>query len=639
MSRFTTTHSPLRLFVFLLVFPVLLLATACHEEGQVEVSGFTLEGVESIDESRLKSVLATRESSWLPWGRKAYFDRAEFDADIKRIEAFYADRGFPDARVTSFDVALNDDQTKVDLTLVIDEGSPVIVEEIRFVGLENVQADRIEWLKDRLAQKEGQPRDNELLTLSRGAVLDEVRDRGYPHASVRMTESPGTTPATRVVTIHADLGTRAVFGPIDVQGNEKIDEDVILDQLTFAPGERYRLGQIQESTRRLYGLELFQFVTIEELDLESESSVVPLRVTVTEGDQQRFRFSVGYGSEEKARATVEYRNLNFLGGARTAGAQAKWSSLDRGASLNFGEPNLFSKIAFNARAENWYFDQPLYDLETRGGRLTLSRRFGQRGPLSRGREVTTVSGGYLLEYEDYTVAQAALDDPDFRDTLIALGLNPVTGRGEGWLAALVFDVNRNTTENLLDARGGYVVSAHLEKAGIGGDFNYLESTAEGRHYLNLADRAVIATRVRAATLGGTDTPDKDIPFFKRYFLGGSQSMRGWGRFEVSPLTANGLPIGGYTSLETTIEARVPVTENIGAVAFLDGGNVWADTYDFDLGDMRYAVGGGLRYRTPVGPIRVDVGWQLTPNELLVIDGNPFSEQRRWRIHFSVGQAF
>jgi len=204
---------------------------------------------------------------------------------------------------------------------------------------------------------------------------------------------------------------------------------------------------------------------------------------------------------------------------------------------------------------------------------------------------------------------------------------------------VVFDVNRNTTENLLDARRGYVVSAHAEQAGLGGDYSYLETTAEGRHYWNLNERAVIASRVRAATLGGTDAPERDIPFFKRYFLGGSQSLRGWGRFEVAPLTPDGLPIGGYTSFESTVEVRVPVTANIGGVVFVDGGNVWPGTHDFNLGDLRYDVGGGLRYRTPVGPLRVDLGWQLTRIDSLVIDGRPSSEQRRWRLHFSVGQAF
>lgn len=605
----------------------------------MQVSGFTIEGVESIDKSRLESVLATRKSSWIPWGTKRYFDRAQFDADLKRIAAFYADRGFPDARVASFDVKLNDDQTKVDLTLVVEEGAPIIVEEIRFAGFEGVQARALERLEGRLSQKEGQPRDNELLTLSRSAVLDELRDRGYPHASVRLTEGAGTGPRDRVITIVAERGKLSTFGDIEIVGNAQVSEGVIRDQLTFVPGDRYRLGQVQESTRRLYGLELFQFVTIEPIAPDPGSDSVRMRVTVTEGKQQRVRFTAGYGSEEHARATVNYRHVNFFGGARTAGAEAKWSSLDRGAAINFGEPNLFSKIALNARAENWFFDQPLYELETKGGRATLSRRFGQSGPLSRDRSVTTVSGGYLLEYEDYTVDQALLDDPTSRTLLISLGLNPETGRGEGWLAALVFDVNRNTTENLLDARRGYVLSGHLEKAGVGGDFNYLEATAEGRHYWNLADRAVVASRVRAAGLGGTDTPDTEIPFFKRYFIGGAQSLRGWGRFEVAPLTPDGLPIGGFTSLESTIEVRVPITASIGGVAFIDAGNVWPGTFDFNVTDLRYAAGGGLRYLTPVGPIRVDVGYQLTPIKGLVIDGKPASEQRRWRIHFSVGQAF
>jgi outer membrane protein assembly factor BamA len=395
---------------------------------------------------------------------------------------------------------------------------------------------------------------------------------------------------------------------------------------------------VQESTRRLYGLELFQFVAIEEIDPDPASNVVRMRVTATEGKHQRLRGTVGYGSEEHARVTGNYRHVNFLGGARTAGVEGKWSSLDRGAALTFGDPNIFSKLALNMRVENWFFDQPTYELETKGGRATLTRRFGRSGALSQDRSVTTLSGGYLFEYEDYVVFPEALADPKFRPTLIALGLDPRTGRAEGRLSAVLADFNRNTTQNLLDARRGYVLSAHVEKAGLGGDYNYFETTAEGRHYWNLNDRAVLATRVRAAALGGTDAPDTDIPFFKRYFLGGSQSLRGWGRFEVSPL-AEGYPIGGLTSLETMIELRVPVTTNIGGVVFFDAGNVWPDTYDFNLGDMKYDVGAGIRYRTPVGPIRFDAGWQLTKIEGLIINGDPRNNDRRWRLHFSVGQAF
>jgi outer membrane protein assembly factor BamA len=268
----------------------------------------------------------------------------------------------------------------------------------------------------------------------------------------------------------------------------------------------------------------------------------------------------------------------------------------------------------------------------------MTRRFGQSGALSQDRSVTTISGGYLLEYEDYVVLPEALTDPLFRPTLITLGLDPRTGRAEGWLSAVVMDFNRNTTQNLLDARRGHVLSAHVEKAGISGDYNYLETTAEVRHYLNLKERAVIASRVRAGALGGTDNPDIEIPFFKRYFLGGSQSLRGWGRLEVAPLS-EGHPIGGLTSLEAMVELRVPVTTNIGGVVFFDGGNVWPEKYDFNLDDMKYDVGAGIRYRTPVGPLRFDFGWQLTKIPGLIINGDPKNNDRRWRIHFSVGQAF
>src|SRR5258706_8572298 len=100
-------------------------AAACKEEGAILVHSLHIQGAKAVDTGQLKNALATRESSWIPWGRKAYFDRSRFDADLKRVQAFYADRGYPDARVISFDVKLNDKQDQVDLTVTIDEGEPV----------------------------------------------------------------------------------------------------------------------------------------------------------------------------------------------------------------------------------------------------------------------------------------------------------------------------------------------------------------------------------------------------------------------------------------------------------------------------------------------------------------------------------
>jgi outer membrane translocation and assembly module TamA len=128
-----------------------------------------------------------------------------------------------------------------------------------------------------------------------------------------------------------------------------------------------------------------------------------------------------------------------------------------------------------------------------------------------------------------------------------------------------------------------------------------------------------------------------VPFFKRYFLGGATNLRGWGRFDVSPLSGSGLPIGGQTMMNFSGEVRVPLTGSMGGVLFLDGGNVWRDPWDFNLNDLRYDVGVGLRYNTRIGPLRVDFGQQINPIPGLLVNGDP--EKRHFRVHFSIGQAF
>jgi outer membrane translocation and assembly module TamA len=127
-----------------------------------------------------------------------------------------------------------------------------------------------------------------------------------------------------------------------------------------------------------------------------------------------------------------------------------------------------------------------------------------------------------------------------------------------------------------------------------------------------------------------------VPFFKRYFLGGSTSIRGWGRYEVSPLES-GQPIGGLSVVESSFEVRVPVGTKLSAVAFVDAGSVGRNPWKLDPGGFRSAVGPGVRYDTPIGPVRLDLGFQLNPIDGLLVKGKP--EARPWRAHISIGQAF
>src|SRR5918994_2514614 len=165
-------------------FATLFGAAGCKEEGGVKVKSLKFEGLKAVEPGQLKSVLATGASSRLPWGERRYFSREGFEADMKRVVAFYRDRGFPDARVASFDVDLSDDQTAVDITVRISEGEPVRVENVVLQGFEPMRAERRRALENRLPLKAGQPLDRALVQASRETSLDALKENGYPYASI-----------------------------------------------------------------------------------------------------------------------------------------------------------------------------------------------------------------------------------------------------------------------------------------------------------------------------------------------------------------------------------------------------------------------------------------------------------------------
>jgi outer membrane protein insertion porin family/translocation and assembly module TamA len=429
-----------------------------------------------------------------------------------------------------------------------------------------------------------------------------------------------------------------VFGSIDIEGDVSVSEDVIRRELAFSEGDLYRLSRITESQRRLYGLELFQFANIAPRLPEDKSPKVPVVVTVTEGKHRRLQLGVGYGSEEKIRGRVNWRHVNFFGDARTLETEARGSSLEQGFRGTFVEPYLYkSGLSLRLSGSSWWAKEPIYEYRSSGGRVVVTQDFSRAGVGADRGVRNQISLALIREYQRYSIAAAALEDLTIRDELIALGLDPESGKGSGTLSAFEIDFERSTSTQPLDPRQGYSISAHLESAGslLGGSFNYNEVVGEGRKYFPLSPRFIWANRIRAGTLSGSD--GAQIPFFKRYFAGGSSSLRGWGRYQVSPLSITGHPIGGRTMMEVSTEARFGIRGKLSGVVFLDGGNVWLDAWDVQPGDLRWAAGPGLRYDTPIGPMRFDLGIQLNPIAGLVIEGTP--EKRKWRVHFSIGQAF
>jgi outer membrane protein assembly complex protein YaeT len=631
---------------FRLVAPLALALTAsgCFDSGDpgdISVLALTFDGNRALTDSELAAVLATKAGGSLPWSRKRYFDRAEFAEDLKRLERAYADRGYPQARVAKADVQFNAKHDGVKIAVRMTEGDPVIVDRVDYAGFD-VLGPSGEKALGALPLKAGMPRDRRLASTTRDEAQRLLHDQGYPYATVTIAEAPAQQARHVNVTVTAQPGPLAHFGPVTVVGNTTVQDSVIRRALTFAPGELYREREVQRSQRRLSGLQLFQLANIDTHPQEpGQPAQVPVKVTVAEGPHQRATFRVGFGSEEKLRVSTEWSHLNFLGGAKTATVQAKWSSLERGARLSFGQPAFFWQTSLSVNGDAWWAHEPAYTSRTTGGRVKITRPLG--GHVDRPRVLTqTISLSYVNEFLSYQIADSAAGIPHSREQLIALGLDPDTGKGQGTLSSLEVDFERRALNTATDPTRGYAALLHLAHASpaLGGSFRYDAFMAEGRGYRPLGSVTsgrVWASRVRVGAIFAADPAA--VPFSERYFLGGSTSLRGWGRYQVGPLDSTGQAVGGRALFEFSNELRFAFTDKFGGVIFLDAGNVWESEAAAlaNLARLRYDVGPGLRYKTPIGSLRADFGYQLNPIPGLTSNGTPVT--RRWRISFSVGQAF
>ena len=169
----------------------------------------------------------------------------------------------------------------------------------------------------------------------------------------------------------------------------------------------------------------------------------------------------------------------------------------------------------------------------------------------------------------------------------------------------------------------------------------MQPAVEGRIYYPFLENLIGSGRLRLETIQETETSEF-IPINKRLFLGGSNTVRGYGFQEVPPLDAAGNPIGGRTALNTNLEMRYPIYEELSGVIFLDTGLIDLQPFSLSLSDTRYSCGLGIRYDTIVGPLRVDFGYNLNPPTGADIGDTDNPDEvvgKRWQIYFSIGQAF
>ena len=502
--------------------------------------------------------------------------------------------------------------------------NPVVVESVQIEGFDVLPVPAREDLEKALPLRAGLVLTSELEQRTGERAVQILQNHGYPYAQVSLERVPIDSKRSRVI-LRAQPGTLGYFGRIDIGGNRRVDDAIIRRRLAYAPGDLFRRSAIERTQQRIGTLGLFKSVEIRAQDIDLQPAEIPTLITVEEQSPWQWNLSASYAAGERLGFEARVSHLNFLGAARRLDLQGRVSRIERTGEVAFTQSEAWHPaLSLSLQARHQEIDEQSFFVMSRGGQAAVSWRWTR---------ALATTFGYAA-----TLERSDVDE----DLDVLLGLQ------DGMLSAWSIDLDHRRLP--ADPRAELLVSTsaalptatmslHIEQAGrwMPGSFNYFAVIGDVRHYRRaFDDRVVFASRLR---YGGIDQSgaEADIPLLKRFFLGGSNEMRGWGIYEVSPLSASGEPVGGKSMVTATGEVRFRLLPRLSGAFFVEGGNVWQDAWAVHFDDLLYDAGPGLRLQTPFGLIRIDLGYQLKPLEGLRIDGQP--QTHRWRFNVGIGEAF
>ena len=628
--------------------------------------------------------------------QRFYLPERDVPLDRLRLEAWYYQRGFREISVDTL-TSLGE-EGRATVSFIIDEGEPVIATRVDFEGGEGIYED---GLLEGLPLQPGERLSILALDATRDTLERRLANRGYGRVNVlRRHLIAAGEPHTALVTFDIDTGSRVRYGPIMVSGNSELSEATVLNTLQFSTGDLYSRDAVQQGQGRLFGLDIIRSASVTS-DFQSDpDSVIPITVNVVEGDAYRVRYGGGWTTAECFGVEAQWAARNFVGGGRLLQVRGRVANVltpqfqnvlcPQGGTEEFGE--LTGALTLDV-AQPWIFStrysfstavfierQSLPDVfirEAVGVELALTRLIGPQ---------TSFTLSYRPELSRLDAAEVL-----FCTNLLVCSPEDVSIlQDANWLAPIGFSFTRNLANNILNPNRGYSVVLEVEHASqwTGSNFRYDRAIAEGTLYSGLGRSGVFAARIRGGWVGSgafeallltPGTFDLVHPQ-KRFYAGGANSVRGFAQGRLGPrvLTIDPVrllepgtagagcnpsqlmdlscdpasikegrffprPTGGTRVLEGNLELRFPIGLNLEGVMFTDVGQVWGGRDEVDLSKLAITPGVGVRYLSPVGPIRIDLGYRFREGEPLavvtsqleVFNPNVHEESERIRIDGNV----
>jgi outer membrane protein assembly complex protein YaeT len=572
------------------------------------VDKIEISGNQRFSDSQLLAEMVTQARPWYRfWEERPLFDTVTFATDLDRLRRFYQSEGYYKNLITH-DLDADDTRGLVNLHIYIEENSPVLVSQV----LIEVEAESPEHppLPEKFPVTPGEIFREQKYQDAELFLRNHLMDNGHAHTQTQRRAEVDLEQDQAVVRYSAQPGPKAVFNDTEIKGSEQVEPYLIRRELAYQPGEMFSLRKIRESRQQILALDLFSAIAINPRESAEKSTMIPMEIQVTEKPPREISLGFGYSTEEEFRVSLDWRHQNWLGDGRRLSIRGKYSSILASGAIDFIQPHFFTRqtqAGLNLRHD-------LEDEET--FKRNVSRFSGRLEHRFSPRLLSFL--GYRVEYNQLSdVADA---------TPQALGEIRTKGILTGPSLGLVW----NSTDDLFKPTEGEIVSFNADQGGgiWGGPYEFFKLTGEAKKYFPIGWETIFAGRLK---LGVADAigSKKNYPLFERFFAGGQSSVRGYGRRRLGPLNSDDEPLGGLSLIEGSVELRRPVWRELGGALFLDFGQVSLKSFDIPVNDLQFSTGFGLSYTTPVGPLRLDIGFPF----------NPPRGDRAWQIHFSVGAAF
>jgi outer membrane protein assembly complex protein YaeT len=620
------------LFCFWMVLDPL---TACADFEEFFVQSVTFKGVESVSQKELAKTLAIRSFRWWRfWDHRDPAASEDLEDDLTRIRIFYQERGYYHAEA-AYETHIQPREKKVPssnkslpvvkVVYTVFEGSPAIIAHIGLSIEPMIESHTEKDLLELLPVKTGQIFQTTDYRRSKRLITSTLGDRGYAFPTIdgRVKVHMATDRVHIFFDIHP--GEKYAFGPLTVSGpKDYVKKHVLERAIRFQQGDVYRQDRIAESQRNLYGVDIFKAAVIKPQGPVSESSEIPMKLEFKPKKKRGVKLGVGYGSEDGFRVKGSWTYRNVFQRAGKLALSAKRSDITENAELEYSQPYIVDAKT-HLRTQAGVQRDILQSYTTRNiyGRAAVDRNLAQDwiGTIAYNLEMNHV--------EDLSISAGEVQDIGTHDNYL--------------ISSVEFAATYNSTDDNFNPKSGNIIFLSYEQASglFGSEANFLSPRLELKQYQPLCKSVSLAGRIRMQSIMETED-STDLPIFKRLFLGGSDTVRGYAYQELPPLDSDEKPIGGLSLLNANVELRYPLYKKISGIVFLDMGHLDLDAFNCDIEDMRFSTGGGIRYDTVVGPIRVDLGYKLNPPTRGDIGYTTDTNKAigdRWRLHFSIGHAF